>query len=538
MKKLIGLMFFIMIFCSVKNTFGQSYALDAWRFSQPSLSGSARVQGIGGTSVAIGGDMSNITANPAGLGFFTKSEFSFSPGINIAGTSTDYNTFRQDDGQNPTTKDSRSAGMLNNLGLVFYSGKDAIEGGKWRGGSFGISLMRTATYQNNISFEGLNDATSKTDYYVDQTDGLRPADLDFLPEDAIYPLQTAWYFASLTNPINFLGNGEVDPNNTKYESYFRDPFTGGTLLGNITQRGNINSRGSQNQISFAYGGNYDDKFYFGLSAQLSTLNNTRRTTYFEQLDLNATIPAGLAYLDSFTEIDDLTTRGSGLSVSAGFIYRPLDYIRIGASIQSPTWYRLRENFGVSYESLIINEDDSQEGFTEDTNPGFYNYNLTTPMRASGGIAFFLGKYGFISADVEYIPYNTIRLRDEANSGAIRESNQFIQNQFKNVLNYKIGAEARLDIFRVRGGFQYQGDALAGVDQLDRSTSSISGGFGVRLQDWYLDLALVNTRFNSLYSPYDFTTRRDGQPSDFRSYSPVATTKNQFWNGVLSIGFYF
>ncbi|MCU0446255.1 MAG: hypothetical protein MUE85_15215 [Microscillaceae bacterium] len=530
MKKLFGLLIYIVIAHSTTQVGAQSYYLDALRFSQLGSNGSARVQGLGGAYTAIGGDMSNVTANPAGLGFFTKSEFSLSPGISFANASSNYDTFRQT-GQNPTTRDSKTAGVLNNLGLVFFAGKDAIEGGKWRGGSFGISLMRTNNFQNNIAFEGINDITSKTDYYVDQTTGLRPADLEFEPEDAIYPLQTAWYFARLANPIF------SDPDNDEYESYFRDPATGG-LLGGITQRGNISSRGSQSQVSFAYGGNYDDKFYFGVSAQLSSLNNTRRVTYFEQLDLNATVPLGLVFLDSFTETDELTTRGTGLSLSAGFIYRPLDYVRIGASIQSPTWYRLRESFGVSYQSAVINADDSQTNYTENLLPGSYNYNLTAPMRASGGVAFFIGKFGFLSADIEYVPYNSIRLRDDANSGVIQENNQFIQTRFKNVLNYKFGAEARLDILRVRGGFQYQGDALAGVDNIDRSVSSFSGGLGVRLQDWYLDLAVVNTRFNSAYQPYQFDTKYNGQPSDYRGYSPTVTTKNQFWNGIVSIGFYF
>lgn len=52
---------------------------DALRYSQYNATGSARIMGIGGSQFAIGGDVSNISGNPAGLGFFRKSEFSFTP---------------------------------------------------------------------------------------------------------------------------------------------------------------------------------------------------------------------------------------------------------------------------------------------------------------------------------------------------------------------------------------------------------------------------------------------------------------------------
>jgi hypothetical protein len=527
MKKLIGLLFFILIFGFARPIWGQSYALDAGRFSQPSLQGSARLQGIGGTSIAIGGDISNVTANPAGLGFFTKSEFSFSPGVSIANSSSAYDT--RNELKNPSTKDGKTAGVLNNLGLVFYSGKDAIEGGKWRGGSFGISLMRTNSFQNTVSFEGMNDITSKTDWYVDQTDGLTIAELeDDNPQTTDYSLeyQRAGYYANLVNPLNDGSN--------RYYTFFRDENE--QLLGHITQTATLATKGSTNQISFAYGGNYDDKLYVGLSAGISTLNFSRNLDYRESID------SPESFLDSFNENDDLKTRGTGLNLSLGLVYRPLDIIRIGASFTSPTWYGLKEDFQTTFIAKVYDNNDVLQTANEPTLPGAYNYRLTTPWRASGGVAVFVGKYGFVSAEVEYIPYSSMRLRDEFNSSAMRESNQYIQTNFKNVLNYKLGAEARLAIFRVRGGVAYQGDALAGVDAIDRSTLSISGGLGVRLADWYLDLAVVNTRFNSVYVPYNFDSKpflnQGNTPSDYRGYSPIATTKNQFWNGVVSIGFYF
>ena len=52
--------------------------------------GSARVLGLGGAQTAIGGDISSASTNPAGLGFFNRSEFSFSTQFNGVNKSTNF----------------------------------------------------------------------------------------------------------------------------------------------------------------------------------------------------------------------------------------------------------------------------------------------------------------------------------------------------------------------------------------------------------------------------------------------------------------
>ena len=46
------------------------YFEDAYRFSKVSPAGSARFVGVCGTQWSLGGDVSNLAGNPAGLGFF------------------------------------------------------------------------------------------------------------------------------------------------------------------------------------------------------------------------------------------------------------------------------------------------------------------------------------------------------------------------------------------------------------------------------------------------------------------------------------
>ena len=59
------------------NVNGQyGYYTDVLKFSHYFNGGSARIEGIGGATSSLGGDISSTSINPAGLGFFNKKVFS------------------------------------------------------------------------------------------------------------------------------------------------------------------------------------------------------------------------------------------------------------------------------------------------------------------------------------------------------------------------------------------------------------------------------------------------------------------------------
>src|SRR4051812_27254983 len=62
----------------VGNSYAQ-YTNDALRFSQTQFGSTSRFKATGNAGTAVGGDLSSLGGNPAGLGLFTKSEFSLSP---------------------------------------------------------------------------------------------------------------------------------------------------------------------------------------------------------------------------------------------------------------------------------------------------------------------------------------------------------------------------------------------------------------------------------------------------------------------------
>jgi hypothetical protein len=79
----------IAIVALTQNTFAQ-YSQDAIRFSQTINGSTSRIKAVGNAGTAIGGDLSNVSGNPAGLGFFTHSEVSITPEYDNSKTKANY----------------------------------------------------------------------------------------------------------------------------------------------------------------------------------------------------------------------------------------------------------------------------------------------------------------------------------------------------------------------------------------------------------------------------------------------------------------
>src|SRR5690606_40512733 len=79
-------------------SFSQSpYVTDALRFSKMDHLGTARFNAMGGSFGALGGDFSAINVNPAGLGIYRSSEFSFTPGFLFSNTDAEFRGNQMED---------------------------------------------------------------------------------------------------------------------------------------------------------------------------------------------------------------------------------------------------------------------------------------------------------------------------------------------------------------------------------------------------------------------------------------------------------
>jgi hypothetical protein len=463
------------------------YAEDALRFSQFGSTGTARISALGGTGNSLGGDLSNVHINPAGLGFYQNSEFSFTAAYGDWNASTTL--------LNQTENFNATNFSIPNLGVVISKAKAPLEVGDWRGGSFGISINRHATYNNDFGyFSNQVDQGSILDYYLDlySNEGI-PGGTDRLFFDAF-----------LINPVD--------------DGY--DYVPNATLA--LEKMEKVENEGSMSEINFSYGGNYKNKLFVGASLGINSVSFRSTKTYNEEFfdDNNQT-----TLFSSLQE--NLYLSGTGVNLGLGVIYKPVDELNVGLNFKSPTWYQINEEYDADIfadffpayqdpEFGSISESDAQ------TDLYVSSYNLRNPMKLGGGLTYFFGKNGFITADVNYLDYSSANIRSNAFNTEI--DNQDINNLYGQTINYSLGGEFRFDMFRLRAGYAYYGDPLVNPGSTDRSTNQISGGVGVKLSGFSIDFGLVNSKFNGYYSSY---------PG-----ADLAVIDNNRTTGMLTLGFSF
>ena len=102
--KQVSLLLLATIFsCGVIKAQGE---MDAYKFSKNDLTGTARSVSMGGAFGALGGDISGVSINPAGIGIYKNSEIVTTLNFQNTKTQTELNTGKIDDSKFKFTFDN------------------------------------------------------------------------------------------------------------------------------------------------------------------------------------------------------------------------------------------------------------------------------------------------------------------------------------------------------------------------------------------------------------------------------------------------
>ena len=467
------------------------YSADAIRFSGTQPGSTSRIKALGNANVSVGGDLTSIGGNPAGLGFFTKSELSITPELNMNKTNSYYL------GQN--TNGSRNDGNFNNASVVFYGklnkapGEDKSKG--WLSVNFGASYNRTNNFYQKTSYRGENLSSSIADYY---------ADLGNIALANNYSLNG--YLEGWAQ-----NQGLIKLNSDK----FYDPTT---ALGG-TQYNTINTTGGQSSLDFSFGANYSNKFYIGGGFGITNIRYNTTSDFTEERFLTENINRN--YVSTYTR--DQSTRGNGFNGRLGIIYKPVEMVRVGATVTTPTWYTIDDSSSEGLATKYGNERTQSDGSNYPL-----TYQLRTPYKVAGGISVFAGKLGFITGDIEYVDYASTKLSESSDyEFDFSGDNADIKSFYKGAVNARFGAEARLTPnFMLRGGYGILGSPVRNADS-DANTKTISGGVGYRFANYYIDATYMHIQ--AKYGQY---------PYEIGELSPLASIKNTNNNVFVTLGLRF
>jgi hypothetical protein len=390
--------------------------------------GTARYVGMGGAMTAIGGDPSAAIDNPAGLGLYRRSEISVTIDESIDNT--------QQAGSNDTYQRARFSAPQ--ITAIWAWGK----ANKQRGlvfNNFMFTYHRLANFNRDVVMQGGSMGMVPTICNItNDMGGVSEENLQNRPWDNV---EIGW--------LSILGK----------EAYLIDPieknqwqpavhFTNGLL--------SISETGTSDQYTLSWAGNINNQWYIGIGLNVPTINYTKHTSLQESNKSNS------AELKSMFHVS-----GVGVSGSLGLIYRPIQALRIGASLQTPTVMNLsRQTTGDMYSTIAGQR---YEILTPES--GVMEVKIASPLHSSVSIAGQIGRIGLIAVQYDYAhskemeDIHTLRIGAEAqayrglffNAGYVYESSFMREEEPKWLLGYN---EIRTDMdYRYTAATQY---ASAGI----------------------------------------------------------------------------
>lgn len=513
-------------------------AYDAERVLGSELNGTARFVGMGGAMSALGGDISVIGTNPAGLGIYRSNDVAISFGFNNTATESSFN------GTN--MNESRTRASLDQVGFV-YTNKIG-NNTSLRFVNFGFNYHKSKNFNRLFSAGGALDGMSQTNYLSDE---LKEFGMTLASEfDAVLDAQNP--YSGYWNKYPILGimgitTGLVDfPNNS--------------VIGWPGYNYNFFSRetGGINQYDFSMAFNIEDRLYIGATLGVYDLNYSRYSSYIELLDGytpadgsdpniyptpeegDILVENGDYKLDNYYRLE-----GSGLDLKLGVIVRPFENspFRIGLALHTPTWYNMTESYDATISSNITSwgEKYSQK-LSDKLNPDYliYDYRLTTPWKFNVSMGTTLQNLVAIGAEYEYQDYSSTQLEDM--DGYELGGQADVKEFLKGVHTLRVGMEVRMaPQFSIRAGYNYSTAAfqdyaynplsLYGTSTDFNNTQSkntFTFGLGYRGSVIYADLAYKYDMYKSDFCAFDSN-------NNFELLLPAAQVDNSRHQLLLTLG---
>lgn len=319
---------------------------------------------------------------------------------------------------------------------------------------------------------------------------------------------------------------------------------GNNVVGNISYLGHAYNRyGTQTQFNIGVGANYNNALYFGASINMHGVDMEQ---YDSALLGLSTDNSEATYDKQYTPYSE---KSSGFSGTLGVIGKVSNQLRLGASIETPTWWSVDRAYRDYYDG---SDGIYYDNYVEDR-------TFRSPMKATLSGAFVPNKNFAINIDYTL---GLSKPKYKVQGVAETELNSFFSDNYKNLSEIKVGAEYRIKAFRLRGGYSYASSPFDNVTVSSFSNngtvadnnfsnfilgdrSTIGAGIGYDFGQFYVDAAYQNISSeykNPLLAGYESATNKTGYYSgDFDVTTPnsvVSDVKNIRNNFFFTIGWKF
>lgn len=440
----------------------------------------ARASAMGGAFTSLGGDLSSMSINPAGIAMYRGGAWGFTPAMNFSGSKNPFTGGRSDSNRF----------SFNNIGIVsqVYYGSGALTSV-----NLGFSYNKLADFNKSYNVEPFSGDYSILDIFSAQLNGLSSG------------MYGDWSSGRRTNTMlnnnpfynNSIGlnewgallgyqTGAVSPVNSSDSNNLFD-VSGLTLDAKILPGMYIKDRGSVGEYNFTAGMNFRDKLYLGVGISIQDIYMLRNIYYDESYDRNADGDLRSMQYDQTARMS-----GAGFNFKVGVTYRPIPALRIGLAVHSPTWTSVTHE----YSAVMRVENNTNSALiTRQTPTNTWDISYRSPTRLMAGVSYTLGSFAAFAVDYERVWYNGIRL----SSGEYWDKENYkadVQSIFLPGNNIKVGVEVKpVPAIALRAGYSYYSSPLEEGYRYTKpvvtETNNISAGIGFRIGPRStLDLAYV------------------------------------------------
>lgn len=508
---------------------------DAATIASKDLNGTARFVGMGGAMGALGGDISTIGTNPAGIGIYRSNDAMISFGYSSMGVESKFagNKFSND----------KNNGNFDNAGFVFSTkiGNQTT----LRYVNFGFNYHKAKSFNKTTTMEGQL-GYSQTELMAAQANGMfnDGVDLAYYTEEKINPYDDR-------GRAGWLGALGWDAELFLTDDHPTHPFYPYPYVTNPYANYRSEERGGVDQYDFNIAFNFNDRVYLGITIGAYDVNYRKTYYYGEDISNDG------EYYDLWSEN---RIHGAGWDAKFGLIVRPFEEspLRLGLAIHTPTFYKLTYTTEAEIGSnLWYTDNETGEDFLNYQSYSTYyelgdkkmnrEFELRSPWTYNLSLGYTVGRNLALGAEYEHQNYSSMKFY-YPEGDEMPETDQ-VKNYLKGVNTFRIGAEYKvIPEFAFRLGYNYSSAVFENnavkalpanslnVDTDYANTKSLSNytlGIGYRGSSFYADLAYKYTTQKADFYPFAL-------PTETGAYDVPAVTKvtNSRSQVILTLGMRF
>ena len=495
---------------------------DAARLIDTDLIGTARFVGMGGAMSALGGDISSIGSNPAGIGLFRRNDVSGTISLNNARVKSNFEGLKGDD--------SRTIMSFDQIGVVFSNKIGNVTPVRYM--NIAVNYRKQRNFNKKMAVYGNSLGMSLSDQIAWMTNHDEYGNALPLPISDYYKIYndlSGNYYGDLWSDVSWLSvlgiqGGLVGPmigpdfqegdqplldatgkpitNQAGQPLYEYQYYEG---IGGYESEYKSRETGGVDVVDFNLSTNINDRVYLGATLSFHDVNYKRSSAYTEYGEFEGT-PT------EFTLSNDFLTEGTGVDLKLGLILRPFEEsaFRMGLAVHTPTYYKLSDRHWASLSSSL-------DEYWGQTDIAQIDYELLTPWKVNLSLGHTIGSFLALGAEYEYEDYSSAELR--YNDGfEMAEENIWIEEDLKGVHTFRVGTEVKLvPEFCLRAGYNYSTATFENgaykwlypnttrtdaeyENMLARNIFTL--GMGYRVGQLYLDAAFQYACQKSEFYPFD------------------------------------